>query len=184
LKKTRNENEFRSRNELNLRTIAHLRTENDAKEAAFSHQKLESREWKDALEAKILENKRLKAFCEEKDQENERICDEKSQLELAFNKLSQEKKLAFNEKETMAASLKEKEWKLKELEKNYEKINFERKELFEKTKKVFIFIMLFGMIFLFIICFSSTFLSLSCFFQYFKGILKNFFSILSSFIVF
>ena len=114
-----------------------MRTENDAKEASFSHQKLESREWKDALEAKILETKRLKAICEEKDQENEGITEERSQMEFALNKLLQEKKLVFNEKETISASLKEKEWKMRELEKNCEKISFERKELLEKNMKVF-----------------------------------------------
>jgi len=136
--KTRNENEFRSRNELNLRSIALLRTEADSKETIISHLKVEAKEWKDALEGKIIENNRMKEMLEEKDEEMEKLYEEKRISEMAFNKTTQEKKLLVNEKETLNSTFKDKEWKIRELEKNLEKSNFDRKDLMDMGKKVII----------------------------------------------
>ena len=116
-----------------MRTIAHLRTEVDSKD---NNQRLEGKEWKDALENKILEINRIKDILEEKEDEIEKLSEEKNHLEIDLNKSLQEKKALTVDRDNLNSLIKEKDWKIRDFEKNLEKSSFEKKDLFEKLQKV------------------------------------------------
>ena len=87
------------------------------------------------MEAKIIEIKQVKAMLEDREDEIEKLYDEKKDTDLALNKASQEKKMLLSEKESLNSTLKDREWKIKELERSLEKSSFERKDMADAGKK-------------------------------------------------